>query len=215
MDDSVAFVIAVMIDPDAQARPPGPLAPNAEAPPPTAPPSPGWQIAPRVGVSTAFGELPGAALGATVALRLGPPSIGVELVGSFFLPQDVTVDGTSATVRFTWADAGAALCPTLARTTAVSLAGCAGVAGGALIATPTAGLQDAQKSSDFRALGTLRLRLDWRLGRLVFVAADGGADVPFERPDWTATSGSGAAIPVFRPSAVAGRAGVAVGLVFE
>jgi hypothetical protein len=167
-------------------------------------------------VSAAFGELPAAAWGVSAGLRLGPPALGVELLGAFFLPQDPTVPGTSgATAHFTWAYGGAAVCPTLTRLSTVSLAGCGGAAAGVLTVTPKAGLVDEQGSEDFVVLATLRARLDWRIGPVLFVSADGGADVPFERPRWIATSADGTAVPVFRLSAVAGEAGLAFGLVLQ
>lgn len=228
MDASLAFVIAVMIDPDAASHPPPPLGPPPgplspppsppllPPPPPVAPAPARWQIAPRLGVSAAFGELPAPAWGASLGLRLGPPALGVELLGAFFLPQDPVVPGTSGTTaHFTWAYAGAALCPTLARLGAVSLAGCAGAAAGVLTVTPQAGLLNEQGSEDFVVLATVRARLDWHLGPVLFAAVDGGADVPFDRPRWVATSADGAALPVFRLSAVAGEAGLAFGLVLE
>jgi hypothetical protein len=222
MDASLAFVIAVMIDPDAATRPAAPLGPPPQPPPPPVPPTPvpqapsRWQIAPRLGVIAAFGELPAAAWGASAGLRLGPPALGVELLGAFFLPQDPMVSGPSGTTaHFTWAYAGAAVCPTLARLSAVSLAGCAGAAAGVLTVTPKAGLADEQGSEDFVVMATVRARLDWRMGPVLFVAADGGVDVPFDRPRWIATSADGTAIPVFRLSAVAGEAGLAFGLVLE
>jgi hypothetical protein len=220
MDGSLALVIAVMIDPDAASRPLPPVArPVAPASPPReAPPSPSarWSIAPRLGVSAAFGELPAPAWGATMGLRIGPPAVGVEVFGSLFLPQTITVPtAPGASARFTWADAGVALCPSLASASTVSLAVCAGAAGGVRTATPRSGLEDEQGSSSFVALGVLRARLAWQLTPLLFALADGGADVPFERPDWTATSASGAMISVFRPSVVGGAAGVSVGLRLE
>ncbi len=218
MDESLAFVIAVMIDPDAAARPPPPITPPpaARPAPPSAPPSSSrWQIAPRLGVTAAFGELPSPALGATLGLRLGPPSVGVELLGSFFLPEDTAVPrAPGSTAQFTWAYAGAALCPTLARFASVSLTGCAGVLGGVLTATPKTGLDSAQESNNFVVLATVRARLDWHLTRLVFAGIEGGGDLPFQRPQWNATS-AGTPITVFQPSVVAGEAGVAVGLVLE
>ena len=132
----------------------------------------------------------------------------MELLGTFFLPQDPAIPGTSGTTaHFTWADAGAALCPRLARLGAVSLAGCAGAAAGVLTVTPKAGLASEQGSEDFVVLATVRARLDWHLGPVLFVSADGGADVPFDRPRWIVTSADGASVPVFRLSAVGGQAG--------
>jgi hypothetical protein len=223
MDDSLAFVIAVMIDPDAAARPQAPLNPPGgsrgatTAPPPATPASSAsWQIAPRLGVTAAVGELPSVAWGATVGLRLGPPAVGVELLGSLFLPQDTAVPGApGATVQFTWAYGGVALCPRLARFADVSLVGCAGALGGVLTATPKTGVTNAQESNNFVVLATARARLDWHVSRLFLVGAEAGADLPFARPAWDATSTAGTAITVFHPSAVGGEAGVAVGLVLE
>jgi hypothetical protein len=223
MDASLAFVIAVMIDPDATPRPPVPLdrpspvplpAPLPAAPPPV-PPSSRWQMAPQLGVSAAFGELPTPAWGASARLRLGPPAVGVELLGSLFLPQDAAVPGTAgAAVHFTWAYAGALLCPTLARFSTLSLVGCAGALGGVLTATPS-GLENEQQSASFVVLGALRARLDWHMTRAFFAVADAGVDVPFERPQWTATPPAGPAVPVFQPSAVAAETGLAIGLTLE
>jgi hypothetical protein len=219
MDDSLAFVIAVMIDPDAATRPPAPVAPPQPAPPPPAavapPSSPRWTIAPRIGMSAAFGELPFVAWGASAGLRIGPPAVGVELLGTFFLPQEQAVPGTSsASTHYTWAYAGAAVCPTVARAAPVSLVACAGALGGVLTATPS-GLESEQGTTNFVALATLRARVEWDLTPAVFALVDGGADVPFQRPQWNATSAGGATISVFQPSAVAGEAGVAVGLRLE
>jgi hypothetical protein len=223
MDGPLAFVIAVMIDPDAASRPQAPLeASRPAAPPPPPPPPPvarpassSWTIAPRLGVSAAFGEVPSVAWGASLALRLGPPSVGVELLGSYFLPTSDAIAGApGASVQFTWAYAGAAVCPTVARLAPVSLVGCAGALGSVRTATPK-GLGGEQESTSFTVLAALRARVEWRLGSVLFAAAEGGADVPFERPEWTVTSAAGATVPVFRPSAVAGEAGVAVGVTID
>lgn len=227
MDGSIAFVIAVMIDPDAAERPPAPIerphpappappAAPAPSPPPAPRPAPSrWTIAPEVGPTAAFGELPSTAWGATVAVRLGPPAFGVELLGSYFVPQNASVSGIpGASGHFTWAYAGAALCPTVARLHAVSLVGCAGAAGGVLTATPR-GLANEEGSTNFDALAVLRARIEWRFTSALFAVVQGGADVPFQRPEWTATSAAGGVITVFRPSAVAGEAGLAVGVTID
>ena len=222
MDRSLAFVIAVMIDPDAASRPQAPIQappqppPAPAEPPPVARPSSRWQIAPQLGIAAAFGELPSPAWGVTARLRLGPPAVGVELLGSFFLPQDERVPGApNATAHFTWAYAGAAFCPTLARLAPVSIVGCAGAVGGALTVTPKTGFEGGQESTNFVGLATLRALLEWHVTSLVFAGAEGGADIPFQRPQWTAATEAGATLPVFRPSSVAGEAGLAVGLTLE
>jgi hypothetical protein len=220
IEQPLAFVIAVLIDPDAAAHaappisPPQPEAP-APAPPPAPPPSPRWAIAPRLGLSMAFGELPSVAWGATAALRLGPDALGVELLGSFFLPQDAAVPGTSqASVHFTWAYAGAVLCPTLARVAPVSFVACAGALGGVLTATPR-GLANEQGSTNFVAVATLRAGVEWRITPALFAAASGSLDVPFQRPVWTDTTAGGSPSPLFQPSAVGAGAEIAIGLRFE
>jgi hypothetical protein len=218
MDPSLAFVIAVMIDPDAAARPPAPLAPPAPATPPVAPPAPtprnDWTIAPRVGVSAALGELPSAALGASLGLRFGPPAVGVDLFGAYFLPQTEGVAGAgAASAQFTFAYAGAAICPTLLRRSTLALVGCAGGAAGFLAATPN-GLAGEQGSTNFGAMATLRARAEWRFASVLFAVGELGADVPFERPTWNVTYG-GAASAFFRPAAVAGEAGVSLGLTID
>jgi hypothetical protein len=102
----------------------------------------------------------------------------------------------------------------VARLRALSLVGCAGAAGGVLTATPR-GLANEQGSTNFDVLATLRARVVWRFTSSVFAVVQGGADVPFQRPEWTVTSAAGAVVPVFRPWAAAGEAGLAVGLTFD
>jgi hypothetical protein len=220
MDGPVAFVIAVMIDPDAAARPPAPieLPPVQPAPSPLRAPPPAasrWTIAPEVGLTATLGELPSVAWGTTLAVRLGPPAFGVQLLGSYFFPQTATIPSIpGASGHFTWAYAGAALCPTVAQLPSASLIACAGAAGGVLTATPR-GLANEQGATNFDALAVLRARVEWRFTSAVFAVAQGGTDVPFQRPAWTATSAAGDVVPVFCSSAVAGEANLTVGVTID
>jgi hypothetical protein len=172
-------------------------------------------MAPEVGLTAAFGVLPSAAWGTTLAVRLGPPAFGVELLGSYFLPQTVAIAGIpGGSGHFTWAYAGATLCPAVARVSSVAFVACAGAAGGVLTATPR-GLANEQGITDFNVIAVMRARVEWRFTSVVFAVAQGGADVPFQRPEWTATSATGDVIPVFRPSAVAGEVSLTFGVTID
>ncbi len=227
MDPSLAFVIAVMIDPDAADKPQAPLEPAASAaeprppqpePPQEHPPAATrsrWGITPEVGIMIVSGELPSLAWGPTARVRVGPPALGIEIAGALFLPESESVAGApSAVAQFTWAFAGAAVCPRVAEVSTVSFAGCAGASVGFLAASPGSGLRGAQASTDVAGLGDARARAEWRVTRALSLVADVGVVVPFDRPTWTATAG-GVQQTVFRPSPVSFEGALAAGLTFE
>jgi hypothetical protein len=133
MNEPLALVIAVMIDPDAALSPPAPP-PPAPAPPPTAPPPPVPAPPPAPappppapakspmrfqGDATATissGLTPSLAAGATVAGALFLPNdipLGFRAYGSLFVPTSAEQFGAKA--HFDLFYVGGAVCPTLRR----------------------------------------------------------------------------------------------------
>lgn len=132
MNEPLALILAVMIDPDAAMRPktkpeppvsvPAPVpvpVPPAAVPPPaeepyyTPPQKEPWRFEGLVGGHVVTGLAPAAAFGAGVTGILYPPDLAVGFRGTaaLFLPTTAEGNGARATVDLVYL--GGALCPTL------------------------------------------------------------------------------------------------------
>jgi hypothetical protein len=214
MDESLAFVVAVMIDPEASSRP-HPLRPEPAGAPPR--PSNRWELAPSAGIAATLGQLPDAAWGPTARLRFGPPRVGVELSGVFFVPQEQAVAGVAAArLHEAWGYGGVALCPRLARTAAVSVSACGGVAAG-ILSVNASGLAVEQPVTSVIVLLTAAGRLQWAVVGHLFLGVDVGATAPMSRPSFAVAvaPAPAPAVVLARPSLVAGVGGLCLGFSIE
>ena len=227
IDESLAFVIAVMIDPDAAARAaapvrsppvtPPPVPVPVSAPPPPAPPSKplGWEIIPTVGWTATIGILPSIASGPMAHVRVGRPIFGVELFGTFFLPQGETIPGASASVAFTGGLVGASACSAFAHVRSFGFLACAGVATEVLNPRPT-GLGSSSAKDEVTPLAVARARTEWRFAPPFFAALSVGVDVPLLRAPYTyGEANASTGTTLFRPSPVFGTGDLGVGLFFR
>jgi len=127
MDDDLALVIAVMIDPDAALAPP---LPAAKAPPPAPPPPPGpapigWRVSLQAGGEVMLGLLPRVSGGVLIRSHVEPPRFWAFEVGGVLFPA---VEGQSTvTASFQLAEAFVSVCPLTLRAFGAALSACAGV----------------------------------------------------------------------------------------
>jgi hypothetical protein len=219
LDDSVAFVVAVMIDPDADRRP-KPTAPTTPVAPPVAPSvaPQRWQLHVSGGAEAALGLLPSIAMGPLARLRIGAPVWAAEISGTYLVPQTqgVEVQGAHAEVEWSLAFAGAALCPRFFATAdgALSLVACAGVDAGSFRSRGS-GFLLTSDSTDAIVLARAGLRGEWRFARRFFAALEPRAAVPLARERYEYTDASGASVPLFRMAAVAGALNLTLGVALE
>jgi hypothetical protein len=148
-------------------------------------------------------------------VRIGPPAVGIELAGAIFLPQDQMVPGApGAAARWTFAYAGASLCPRVISAASLTVLGCAGVSAGTVTAVPR-GLETAQQSTNAVVLANVGARLEWRF-RLPFLASAGaGAAIPFSRESYTYVDAGGTTQTLFRAQAAALVADLSLGVSFD
>lgn len=157
MDDDLALVIALMIDPDsalAPAPPPSPrasastmpvaqplaastmpVAPPPVAPPPVAPPPvapPRFRFALRGGPAFSFGLLPSAAAGVAMHFTVVPPGgFPLELGGVLWAPQRTSSPGGDFGADLWMAYGALAACPLAGDARGFSWAACVGLHAGA------------------------------------------------------------------------------------
>lgn len=226
MDDKLALVIAVMIDPEAAFAPRAPAPPKPlpalPAPPPRAPqlvyvpvpiapppPPVPWRASVQAGVITVLGLLPRLGGGAMIRARIEPPRFwAFELGGLLLFPNDARQGVLGAT--FQLAVASLAACPLEARAFGSELSLCAGAELGA-IGTSGFGF-DLPKTKEQVAFDvTLEGRVRRRLVGPLVAAAGLGLHVPVVRDRFYYLDAAGAEREVFRMSAVAGAADLSIG----
>jgi len=207
LDDSVAFVVAVMIDPEAEKRP-KPVSPALE--------SRHWQLQLSVGGELVLGMLPSPAAGPMVRLRLGAPVWAAEISGTYLVPQaqEVAAIGGHADVRWSLAFVGAALCPRVVSTSAVSLVACAGVDAGSLRARGN-GFLITTASTDPGVFARAGLRLEWLFARRFFAALEPRVAFPLVREEYVYADSNGTTPRLFRMPVVTGAANLAFGFALE
>lgn len=184
LDKQLAFVIAVLIDPETAlapdppgkpvtppappARPPVAVPPIAAQPTPREPSILAPQPAPepwRAGVTGAmafsFGLLPGTAVGAEIRGHVTPPNWPTFEFGGTTWAAATARDGDRS-VRFTLADAFVSICPLATPPAILRLSGCAGVRLGT-IHTASFGF-DGARDGDHAVFSTAtRARIDVRI----------------------------------------------------
>lgn len=198
MDEDLALVVALMIDPDAAMASPAPIAPaNLPGPPTptwTPPPRPPASLAPAApnrqlhaalsaGGALSVGQLPSAGAGVAMRLWLDPPvGIPFEAAGVFWTPQRISSPdgGFGADV---WAVLGEiAACPLTGLVRGFAWAGCAGISAG-MAHVGGFGL-DVTLAHDVGQLGlSVRGEVRRALGGPFFAALGAGLSVPLIRLD--------------------------------
>jgi hypothetical protein len=215
LTDALVLALSLMLDfsrgdltklREAQARANPPLPPEPPRAPAGPPPDHGspWEYRAGVGAMGYLLLAPEAVFGPTVSIAALPgPSRLFELRGTAAFERRIAVaDGS---VRLDLWEVGAAVCPLWVEAGSGGLRPCAGVAvGGVQIAGE--GFDEDAAGSSFLLRAGLELRLEQRLGRVVFgLAAEGSAPLVGYR---ALVSGG----EVFRitPLVLTGSAGVAV-----
>jgi len=231
LDDSLALIVALLVDsPEAREHAAPPPAPAAtappQAPPPSAPPTttltvPPDVLAPRepfrvtLGAQAAFvvGPLPGVAIGPELVIGVRPPHfIELRLRPSFFPAREVTAPTPDRGGRLSLVQVALDVCPLEHDAGPLRFSGCLGQSVGWVSA-------EGFGYSDNQAPSSLVYSLGVGAGALWFVAAPVAvslgltAAVPFARDTYVAKSANGENIEVFRSGAVS--AGVAAGLAVE
>jgi hypothetical protein len=135
MDEDLALVIAVMIDPEAALAPRRPATtspppPRRVEPVPFAPP-PSWRVSLQAGGAAMLGLLPRVGGGVLIRSNIDPPRfLGFE-VGGILFPRVGTAQG-SVGATFQLAEGFVSACPLTLHAFGADLSACAGVQVGAI-----------------------------------------------------------------------------------
>jgi hypothetical protein len=238
LDETVALVIALMIDPDANEVSPRPPAPapdppppereivhervivhEVERPPPPAPPSRLLVDAYAAG-TLAFGRVPGTDPGLALAVQIGPRHLPVELaLGT--IPSGTLRSG-DVSASYWLLEAGLTICPAVplradSRSTApgsVELGGCAGARIGNVRVRGDGFAPNAEVDRPLldAAVGPRALVV---LAPPVFAIAGVTAVVPFVRQRTTYTASDGSTQLLYERAALGMEAAIGVGVRFS
>jgi hypothetical protein len=238
MNEQLAFVIAVMIDPEAAMRerqpdpppttttsalpPPLPTpTPTHDNPPPPPPPEKKrepWMFEGGADLTLAAGLAPSVAVGAGVEAILYPPGVPVGFRGFTtlfpsvrFLSASASKDGARATFDMLYL--GGSVCPTLRR--AVNLMLCLGGQLGALRAhaeTDNRGIKDGQLLPIWNAL--LEARVSFPIVKPIGVSGGLALAVPILHPKFEYRTTAGGTDTLHEVSPVAFVASGGIGFVF-
>jgi hypothetical protein len=228
LDEELALVIAVMIDPEAALSPPPPPPPRPPpAPPPlvrevvvkrevgpaptprTPAPKP-WHTGFELGPTFALGLLPGIGVGATVRARLEPPwGPVIELGGAVYAPSDADVGDQGAT--FFLAEGFLGLCPLRSRVVGFQVEGCLSFAAGAL-RSGGFGFPLSSAKEQLVLNPTLEGRLRRRIVGPLTIGLGIALAAPIVRDRFFFRTPAGEEREVFRMSAVALTADTTVGI---
>jgi hypothetical protein len=215
LDEQLALVIALLIDPEAATAPPWP--PRAPITPPlpivvervevpgfVAPPPARerWHESLEVGTAFAVGLLPGAAVGLTLRAEITPPSfLPLELGGTVWLDGRVDVSGKGSVLSLSYGLLG--LCPLTLIRARTRLVGCAAMEVGAVRAVGY-GFHTSQGEERPIVQAALEGRLKQRIVGALELGLSLGVTVPFKRARFFYLDASGAEQELFRMSPIAG-----------
>jgi hypothetical protein len=228
LDDEIALVIAVLIEPGAALPMPTPApAPRLPAPPPLpplpplpcvpgplpAPPSPPplpWSAGAEAGVIGGIGMLPSAALGVAFRGRVTSPRWpSFEVGGAVWIHQAAAPGPVGATFTLGWGSL--AVCPLEVERSGNGLRLCLGGVAGALRAD-TVGLSPPQHLEQLVLDVDAEVRYRRRLVGPLVASAGFGLLVPTRRDQFFYVDAAGVRRDVFRMTAVAGSAEVTLGV---
>jgi len=227
LDEQLALVVALLIDPDAALAPRG--APRPAPPPPPPPrvvvqrvfvpmpappraPEP-WRERLELSIAMALGLLPGVAGGLSLRGEIAPPSfVPVALGAGVWLPDEAETGPKGSLVSMSYGLLG--LCPSArSKKTGTTLRGCALIEAGAIQA----------KGHGFRIsrgeqLAIVQAAVEGRLSQALVgpleIGLGLGAVVPIRRARFFYLDASGQEQELFRMSAVAGVLDMGVGVAF-
>jgi hypothetical protein len=237
LDEEIALVVALLIDPDAALAPP-PAAPPAPPPspplqvilrreepmpapapcpsPPPLPPPPRpaqpWRTGLQVGPVGVLGLLPGAGIGVGLRVHFAPPRWPVLEIGAAIFASQRVASGTLG-ADFRLSVVSLAVCPVSAERWGFSFAACAGVELGAIRGGGFGfdiSLEQEGVVVDPRAGAAVRRRVVGPLS----AAFDADVIVPVVRDQFYYAGVVGTKFDVFRMAAVAGSMALALGVEF-
>ena len=228
LDEPLALVIAVMIDPDAALRPPPPPAPVPPAPvvappvivqrelipiPYVAPPrlTP-WRAGLDLGATFALGLLPNPGAGIALRGRITPPRWPTfELGGAIWAANQAESGGIGA--KFSLVEGFLSVCPLATSTLGFELGACLGARVGAIRAGGF-GFDLTQEQERPTFAGSLEGRVRRRIVGPLVVSISPGLLVPFVRDRFFYSEASGQKLEVFRMSPVVGTLEATLGVEF-
>jgi len=229
LDDSIVFVVSVLIDPDAAlgkasvAKAPEP--PPAPAPPPqvivrreevlvpaAAPPEP-WHFEASAGGAVSLGLLPTVGWGATASVLVEPPGFwGIELSGTYW--HRTSVDAERGARSDVWlAYGGVALCPFRWEKGRLSYRACAGLEIGT-IQSRGSGFAEDRADEALALHAFLPSRFELRLAGPLVASLGLSLIVPLVRTELSYGLPDGSKIAIFRPAPIAGATDLSLGLRF-
>ena len=230
LDESIALVASLMIDPDAPLRAEAtPVAAPEPAPAPepqvetatvlpAPPPEPcdcednaareaaaatPWRLGLSADGVLALGLLPGVAIGAGLRIEVVPPGfVPLEIAAAFF-PQtrDQLRDGAGADLLAAWGEVG--ICPVSPLDGIVRVLACTAIEVGT-IQSRGFGFDLSLDDEALLVAASARVRMSARVAGPLVLALSVGAAVPFERPRFYALDGDGAERELFRVAPVLG-----------
>ncbi len=229
LDEQLALVIAVMIDPDAALhalQPPvltptppvilPPIAPPTPAPftvLPVAPPLPDpWRAGLHVGAVLSIGLLPNLGAGLALRGRVTPPhGPAIELGATIWAANQAESGGVGA--RFTLVEGTASLCPLATSASGFELGACLGVRAGAM---RIGGFGfDLVEDHERPTLGaSLEGRVRRRIVGPLVLAVGPGLLLPIVRDRFFYTAPTGQKLEVFRMAPLIGTLGATLGVEF-
>ena len=236
LDDNLALVLALTIDPDAvarwsAARAPAPPVPKQEPPPPpptrvvvqkervyvpvVAKPPPREEPVTgeaRVAATLSAGVVPGAALGLLASGRLDLPSfLPIELTGYGWPDREAQASEGGATISMFAVSLAA--CPQMELAGSVWATACAGVAGGALRARGF-GFDHVNEGTKPVVAVVPSLRLAWAFYGPLFASAGAGLHAAVVRPRYVVHEPDGTKRDVFQMAPVGGIGEIGIGMRF-
>lgn len=211
LDETVALVVALIVDPEGGGRR-APAPPPQPPPPPTPrPPSRPWAAGVELRGLAAWGLLPGAAVGASLAVTLeGPRGPPVVLRASLWREDEARNADGAVDIRLV--TGGLLVCPARWRRGRATFDACGG---GELarLAARGAGFDRSERATLFGAYAVVEPRVAIRLGRRVTAGAGAAAWIPVVRPALTYDQ-AGTPMVLYRAAAVAVVVQAGVGLHF-
>lgn len=227
LDDSLALVVALMVDVPPEELPPAEL-PHAQPPPaprpaprPSTPiavprathaPRAPWRFEADANMALGFGMLPDPAAGIAASLAIEPPSfVLTELEGRFWFPQSVETGGAGA--DFSLVSVGLFLCP-LAFGDPLTVRVCAGQEVGRIGVSGFGFDHNRDRAPLVYDLGAF-LRASLPLTGLLGIQGRLGAAVPFSRDRFVYSAADGSKVELFRAWLVLAAAELGIELHFR
>ena len=227
LDESIVFVVSVLIDPDAALGKTSPAPEPAPPPPPPPPqvivrhervlvpvePPPPWRFEANVGGALSVGLLPHVGVGVTAGVLIEPPGFwGIQISGTSWHSSSVAADrGAHSEVQLAYG--GLALCPFRLEIGRFAYRACAGVQVGSLQSRGV-GFDREQSDEALAVHAFLPSRFDFRLAGPLVASLGLSLIVPLMRTELSYGASDGTNQAIFRPSPVAGASDLSIALSF-